>query len=139
MGVPILNASDVPTKLPTTNNQPVVSSQLDVDGISWNVTCVSMGNPHCVTFSNEGSQVYLQFSVLWFNGTTSDQSTYIISYKLLHCNFYLHLINYPRGPWEWDTIILFGSIEGIYDDGVTIKDSWYRPMLNCVNDNLLTF
>ncbi|WOG91219.1 hypothetical protein DCAR_0310467 [Daucus carota subsp. sativus] len=56
MGVPILNASDVPTKLPTTNNQPVVSSQLDVDGVSWNVTCVSMGNPHCVTFSNEGSQ-----------------------------------------------------------------------------------
>lgn len=56
MGVPVLNAADVPTKLPATNNQPVVNSRLDVDGVSWNVTCVSMGNPHCVTFSKEGSQ-----------------------------------------------------------------------------------
>lgn len=56
MGVPILNAADVPTKLPATNNQAVVNSRLDVDGVSWNVTCVSMGNPHCVTFSKEGSQ-----------------------------------------------------------------------------------
>lgn len=55
MGEPILKASDVPTKLPANNNQSVVKSRLDVDGVSWNVTCVSMGNPHCVTFSNDGS------------------------------------------------------------------------------------
>lgn len=68
MGVPVLNAADVPTKLPAAYNQPVVNSRLDVDGVSWNVTCVSMGNPHCVTFSKEGSQVFFLFkyiSISW--------------------------------------------------------------------------
>ncbi|KZV35058.1 diaminopimelate epimerase, chloroplastic [Dorcoceras hygrometricum] len=53
MGEPILNASEVPTKLPPNKNQSVVKAKLDVDGVSWNVTCVSMGNPHCVTFGTE--------------------------------------------------------------------------------------
>ncbi|KAE9590962.1 hypothetical protein Lal_00023315 [Lupinus albus] len=54
MGEPILKASDVPTKLPPNKDHAVVKSELDVDGIMWNVTCVSMGNPHCVTFSGKG-------------------------------------------------------------------------------------
>ncbi|MCD7466286.1 hypothetical protein HAX54_002849 [Datura stramonium] len=49
-------ASDVPTKLPPNRDQSVVKSRLDVDGRAWNVTCVSMGNPHCVTFGTEQSQ-----------------------------------------------------------------------------------
>lgn len=56
MGEPVLKASDVPTKLPPTKDQSVVKAKLDVDGVSWNVTCVSMGNPHCVTFSTAGGQ-----------------------------------------------------------------------------------
>ncbi|XP_031118080.1 diaminopimelate epimerase, chloroplastic [Ipomoea triloba] len=50
MGEPVLKASDVPTKLPANRDQSVVKGGLDVDGTTWNVTCVSMGNPHCVTF-----------------------------------------------------------------------------------------
>ncbi|XP_060201783.1 diaminopimelate epimerase, chloroplastic isoform X2 [Lycium barbarum] len=56
MGEPILKASDVPTKLPPNRDQSAVKSRLDVDGRAWNVTCVSMGNPHCVTFGTEQSQ-----------------------------------------------------------------------------------
>ncbi|CAA0836438.1 Diaminopimelate epimerase- chloroplastic [Striga hermonthica] len=56
MGVPILKASEVPTKLAPNNDQAVVKARLDVDGSIWNVTCVSMGNPHCVTFSTETSK-----------------------------------------------------------------------------------
>ncbi|XP_022766179.1 diaminopimelate epimerase, chloroplastic-like [Durio zibethinus] len=56
MGEPILKASDVPTKLPANKDQSVVKSDLNVDGVIWNVTCVSMGNPHCVTFGTKGSQ-----------------------------------------------------------------------------------
>ncbi|KAL6987541.1 diaminopimelate epimerase [Sarracenia purpurea var. burkii] len=55
MGEPILKASNVPTKLAANEGQSVVKSELDVDGVSWNVTCVSMGNPHCVTFGLKGS------------------------------------------------------------------------------------
>ncbi|KAJ6778086.1 DIAMINOPIMELATE EPIMERASE CHLOROPLASTIC [Salix koriyanagi] len=56
MGEPVLKAIDVPTKLAANKNDAVVKSELVVDGVTWNVTCVSMGNPHCVTFGIKGGQ-----------------------------------------------------------------------------------
>lgn len=47
MGPPILEASRIPTTLP---GDPVVNQRLDIEGTSLEVTCVSMGNPHCVIF-----------------------------------------------------------------------------------------
>ncbi|CAI5467287.1 unnamed protein product [Closterium sp. Yama58-4] len=53
MGEPILPAPLIPTTLPaTTPDGAVVKAPLQVDGVTWQVTCVSMGNPHCITFSN---------------------------------------------------------------------------------------
>ena len=52
MGSPILEASQIPTKLP---GSPVVDVPLEVAGQRWNVTCVSMGNPHCVLFVPEAT------------------------------------------------------------------------------------
>ena len=57
MGEPILKATDVPTKMPANKESAVVKSDLEVEGVTWNVTCVSMGNPHCVTFGRKGEQV----------------------------------------------------------------------------------
>ncbi|KAF4373482.1 hypothetical protein F8388_025176 [Cannabis sativa] len=56
MGEPVLKASDVPTRLPANKDQSVVKSDIDVNGETWSVTCVSMGNPHCVTFGKKGGQ-----------------------------------------------------------------------------------
>ncbi|URE33869.1 diaminopimelate epimerase [Musa troglodytarum] len=53
MGQPILHAPDIPTMIPADKNGSVIKAELVVDGISWNVTCVSMGNPHCVTFGTK--------------------------------------------------------------------------------------
>lgn len=50
MGAPILRSADIPTTLP---GDPPVSAPLDVAGRRIAVTCVSMGNPHCVTFVDE--------------------------------------------------------------------------------------
>jgi diaminopimelate epimerase len=47
MGEPILQASDIPTKLP---GDPPVRVPLKIPDWSWQVTCVSMGNPHAVFF-----------------------------------------------------------------------------------------
>src|SRR5688572_5834826 len=47
MGQPILEGSKIPTKL--TGNPPL-DVPLTVDGRTLQVTCVSMGNPHCVTY-----------------------------------------------------------------------------------------
>ncbi len=47
MGEPILRAPEIPTTLP---GDPVVDAPLVIGGAQLRVTCVSMGNPHCVTF-----------------------------------------------------------------------------------------
>ena len=50
MGKPILDSALIPTSLP---GDPPQDALLDVGGRSIQVTCVSMGNPHCVTFVDE--------------------------------------------------------------------------------------
>lgn len=52
MGTPILEAARIPTTLP---GNPPLNVPLEIDGSAIQVTCVSMGNPHCVTFVDEVS------------------------------------------------------------------------------------
>ena len=48
MGEPILEAVRIPTRLP---GDPVVNAPLSVGGQNLQVTCVSLGNPHCVSYA----------------------------------------------------------------------------------------
>lgn len=53
MGAPILEPQQVPTNLQGTETSfglVALESPLDVDGDSYDFTCVSMGNPHAITF-----------------------------------------------------------------------------------------
>lgn len=50
MGKPILTSAEIPTLLP---GDPPVNAPLEVGGQTLEVTCVSMGNPHCITFVDE--------------------------------------------------------------------------------------
>jgi diaminopimelate epimerase len=50
MGRPILAGPQIPTLLP---GEPPLKAPLDVGGRTLHVTCVSMGNPHCVTFVDD--------------------------------------------------------------------------------------
>lgn len=50
MGKPILTSSEIPTLLP---GDPPVNVDLDLGKETLQVTCVSMGNPHCITFVEE--------------------------------------------------------------------------------------
>jgi diaminopimelate epimerase len=47
MGEPILEAARIPTTLP---GDPPKDAALELPGRTLRVTCVSMGNPHCVTY-----------------------------------------------------------------------------------------
>ncbi len=49
MGKAILKASDIPVK---TDKESLINSPVVIDGTEYNVTCVSVGNPHCVLFVN---------------------------------------------------------------------------------------
>jgi diaminopimelate epimerase len=58
MGAPILKSADIPTTLP---GDPPVNASLTVgDPWPWEVTCVSMGNPHAVIYSPDVAQVELE-------------------------------------------------------------------------------
>jgi diaminopimelate epimerase len=58
MGEPILEAARIPTTL---TGDPIVDRELNVEGTGMvagrtlTVTCVSMGNPHCVTFVDKAT------------------------------------------------------------------------------------
>lgn len=59
MGVPRLLASEIPTTL-CPAEQKVIAQPLEVAGQSWSVTCVNMGNPHCITFVEDVAAVPLE-------------------------------------------------------------------------------
>ncbi len=52
MGKPFLTAAEIPTTLGE-SDRPVINLPLEVGGKTWQVTMVSMGNPHCMTFVDD--------------------------------------------------------------------------------------
>lgn len=47
MGAPILKAADIPVLCDT---EQMIDQPVTVDGKEWKITCVSMGNPHAITY-----------------------------------------------------------------------------------------
>jgi diaminopimelate epimerase len=58
MGEPRLLAGEIPTTL-CPPDQKVVENPIEVAGKTWKVTCVSMGNPHCITFVEDVAAIPL--------------------------------------------------------------------------------
>ncbi len=50
-GRPLLSPASIPVKL---GGDRIVSEPITVGGEEYRITCVSMGNPHCVVFCNHG-------------------------------------------------------------------------------------
>ena len=59
MGLPRLLAVEIPTTL-TPAQEKVISQPLEVAGQTWDVTCVNMGNPHCITFVKDVAAIELE-------------------------------------------------------------------------------
>lgn len=57
MGHPIFRASEIPVAL---EQETVIRQPILVDGISYEVTCISMGNPHAVVFVENVDDVNLE-------------------------------------------------------------------------------
>lgn len=58
MGPPRLLAAEIPTTLAAAESK-VIDQPLHVASQDWSVTCVSMGNPHCITFVDDVSAIDL--------------------------------------------------------------------------------
>lgn len=50
MGAPILVAKDVPV---ISENEQVIDEEIEVEGKTYRMTCVSMGNPHAIVFMDD--------------------------------------------------------------------------------------
>ena len=59
MGMPELIAAKIPTHLGEPEGK-VINESLEVAGKTWSVTCVSMGNPHCITFVDNVADIPLE-------------------------------------------------------------------------------
>ncbi|MBD2387626.1 diaminopimelate epimerase [Cylindrospermum sp. FACHB-282] len=59
MGLPRLLPGEIPTTLAAADAK-VINQPLEVAGQSWDVTCVSMGNPHCITFVDDVAAIPLE-------------------------------------------------------------------------------
>lgn len=59
MGEPYLLAKEIPTTL-NAPEEKVINQSLSVAGQNWQVTCVSMGNPHCITFVENADGIDLE-------------------------------------------------------------------------------
>ena len=65
MGKPFLTAAEIPTTLGESDRK-VVNLPLEVGGKTWQVTTVSMGNPHCMIFVDDVDSIPLaQIGVLF--------------------------------------------------------------------------
>jgi diaminopimelate epimerase len=47
MGAPILAADQIPV---VSEHETVLDEEIEVDGSTYRMTCVSMGNPHCIVY-----------------------------------------------------------------------------------------
>jgi len=50
MGEPILKAEDIPV---ISDKYPVIGEEIDVNGKTFEFTCVSMGNPHAIAYVDD--------------------------------------------------------------------------------------
>ena len=58
MGEPRLKRAEIP--MLGNQEEQAVSVPMNVQGVDYNITCVSMGNPHCVIFVDEIDRVRLE-------------------------------------------------------------------------------
>ncbi|MBW4618703.1 MAG: diaminopimelate epimerase [Cyanosarcina radialis HA8281-LM2] len=59
MGMPRLTAAEIPTTL-TAGEEKAIDLPITVADATWQVTCVSMGNPHCITFVKDVAVIPLE-------------------------------------------------------------------------------
>jgi diaminopimelate epimerase len=57
MGAPILKASDIPA---ISDQEQMIHAPISVDGVTYYITAVSMGNPHAVTYVEDVSSLDLE-------------------------------------------------------------------------------
>ncbi len=77
----------VPTTLSPTRGSSVIEQSLVVEGHEYKMTCVSMGNPHAVTYSMDGKTIKVMNELPW--------GLVLIKWSLIICSM-VDLLQLPR-------------------------------------------
>ncbi len=87
MGPPRLVARDVPTRLGTAPTEPVINFPLEIEDQTFEVTCVSMGNPHCVIFVEKATDaIVFHFGPLIENHTAFPERVNVEFVEVISAN-----------------------------------------------------
>lgn len=57
MGEPILTPSEIPVNIA---KDKIIDEPVEIDGKIWNMTCISMGNPHAIVFVDDTASLELE-------------------------------------------------------------------------------
>ncbi len=97
MGAAILKPEDIPVAL---DGDMIVNKKVDIDGKEYGITCVSMGNPHCVVFEDDVEYLPLETIGLKFeNNKIFPQRTNTEFVKVIDKN-HLRMRVWERGSGE---------------------------------------
>ncbi len=125
MGAPILKSADVPVK---SNNDRVVKEKITVGGRDFEMTCVSMGNPHAVMFIDQNPKDFEleKFGPLFENHEIFPRRTNAeFAYVESRSSVYMRV--WERGTGETlacgtgtCATVVAGIINGLLDNEVTV-------------------
>ena len=79
-----------PAAVPVVADRPVVDETIEVGGRSWQVTCLSMGNPHCVTFDADPDGGWLTLTTCHPKGSAAERL--VVRARLVE--------SLPAGSWQ---------------------------------------
>jgi diaminopimelate epimerase len=127
MGLPRLLAGEIPTTLAPEETK-IVNQPLAVAGETWLVTCVSMGNPHCITFVEDVAAIALEnIGPLFENHPVFPQKTNIEFIQVVQGD-YLKMRVWERGAGITlacgtgaCAALVAGVLNGLSDRAATIE------------------
>ncbi len=127
MGEPIFKPEDVPVAIDD-DLEKVVDYPVVIDGNEYNITCVSMGNPHCVTFVEDTDSFPLEEVGPKFEESSLFPRRVNAEFVQVVSRDYLKMRVWERGSGETlacgtgtCATVVASILNGITEDEVTVK------------------
>ncbi|MBQ8412812.1 MAG: diaminopimelate epimerase [Lachnospiraceae bacterium] len=127
MGEPIFNPAEVPVAIDE-DLERVVDYPVTIDGTSYNITCVSMGNPHCITYVEDTDTFPLEEIGPKFEGSDLFPRRVNAEFVQVVSRDYLKMRVWERGSGETlacgtgtCATVVASILNGLTEDEVTVR------------------
>ena len=95
MGIPVLDPKMIPVNI---QGNAVIDYPLEVQGQTYYITAVSMGNPHCVIFTGKLSQLPAEAALISSNAIFPNRTN--VEFVTVRAKDEIELLVYERGAGE---------------------------------------